>query len=449
MNRFALQCLRTIAVFALIGVICGLVWGAGMGLVVFLGLLSLWLFAHLWQVGQLIAWLERPKPSTIPTGLGVWQQVFNTLLMQAKSRKRRKQKITQALQRFYHASEVMPDGVMILNQEGRIEWMNSVAREHFLLQIDDLGGILANLVRQPEFHHFMTEDSAQNEVKLHLPTRKGLPRTVIVKRTPFDKHMQLLVSQDITPMEKLNQTRSDFIANVSHELRTPLTVINGFVETMQDLPNLPADKREQFLALMKKDSDRMLTLLDDLLTLSRLENFDPSHKLQPIHLSALVEQLSQEGMTLSAGKQTFDTNIEPNLWIQGVQLDLYNALSNLVFNAVRYNHDGGHIAIRLHSDDGANVRFSVSDNGPGIAAEHIPRLTERFYRVDAGRSRASGGTGLGLAITKHALAEHGSQLEVESTVGKGSEFSAEFALVGMPQAVTLSGADTTPEQAEP
>ncbi|HRL00869.1 MAG TPA: phosphate regulon sensor histidine kinase PhoR, partial [Vitreoscilla sp.] len=317
------------------------------------------------------------------------------------------------------------------------------------LQIDDLGGILANLVRQPEFHHFMSEDSTQNEVKLHLPTRKGLPRTVIIKRTPFDKHMQLLVSQDITPMEKLNQTRSDFIANVSHELRTPLTVINGFVETMQDLPNLPADKREQFLALMKKDSDRMLTLLDDLLTLSRLENFDPSHKLQPIHLSALVEQLSQEGMTLSAGKQTFDTNIEPNLWIQGVQLDLYNALSNLVFNAVRYNHDGGHIAIRLHSDDGANVRFSVSDNGPGIAAEHIPRLTERFYRVDAGRSRASGGTGLGLAITKHALAEHGSQLEVESTVGKGSEFSAEFALVGMPQAVTLSGADTTPEQAEP
>ena len=314
-----------------------------------------------------------------------------------------------------------------------------------MLQIDDLGGILANLVRQPEFHHFMTDDASQHEVKLHLPTRKGLPRTVIVKRTPFDKHLQLLVSQDITPMEKLNQTRSDFIANVSHELRTPLTVINGFVETMQDLPNLPADKREQFLALMKKDSDRMLTLLDDLLTLSRLENFDPTHKLQPINLSALVEQLSQEGMTLSGGKQTFDTVIEPNLWIQGVQLDLYNALSNLVFNAVRYNPEGGHIAIHLHSsDNAANARFSVTDNGPGIAAEHIPRLTERFYRVDAGRSRASGGTGLGLAITKHALAEHGSRLEVESTVGKGSEFSAEFSLISKPQAVSLSG-NTSPE----
>ena len=315
MNRFALQCLRTIAVFAIVGIVCGAIWGLGNGLMAFLALLSLWLFAHLWQIGQLITWLERPKPSTIPTGLGIWQQIFNTLMLQAKSRKRRKQKITQALQRFYHASEVMPDGVMILNQEGRIEWMNSVAREHFLLQIDDLGGILANLVRQPEFHHFMTDDASQHEVKLHLPTRKGLPRTVIVKRTPFDKHLQLLVSQDITPMEKLNQTRSDFIANVSHELRTPLTVINGFVETMQDLPNLPADKREQFLALMKKDSDRMLTLLDDLLTLSRLENFDPTHKLQPINLSALVEQLSQEGMTLSGGKQTFDTVIEPNLWI--------------------------------------------------------------------------------------------------------------------------------------
>ena len=445
MNRFALQCLRTIAVFAIVGIVCGAIWGLGNGLMAFLALLSLWLFAHLWQIGQLITWLERPKPSTIPTGLGIWQQIFNTLMLQAKSRKRRKQKITQALQRFYHASEVMPDGVMILNQEGRIEWMNSVAREHFLLQIDDLGCILANLVRQPEFHHFMTDDASQHEVKLHLPTRKGLPRTVIVKRTPFDKHLQLLVSQDITPMEKLNQTRSDFIANVSHELRTPLTVINGFVETMQDLPNLPADKREQFLALMKKDSDRMLTLLDDLLTLSRLENFDPTHKLQPINLSALVEQLSQEGMTLSGGKQTFDTVIEPNLWIQGVQLDLYNALSNLVFNAVRYNPEGGHIAIHLHSsDNAANARFSVTDNGPGIAAEHIPRLTERFYRVDAGRSRASGGTGLGLAITKHALAEHGSRLEVESTVGKGSEFSAEFSLISKPQAVSLSG-NTSPE----
>ena len=445
MNRFALQCLRTIAVFAIVGIVCGAIWGLGNGLMAFLALLSLWLFAHLWQIGQLITWLERPKPSTIPTGLGIWQQIFNTLMLQAKSRKRRKQKITQALQRFYHASEVMPDGVMILNQEGRIEWMNSVAREHFLLQIDDLGCILANLVRQPEFHHFMTDDASQHEVKLHLPTRKGLPRTVIVKRTPFDKHLQLLVSQDITPMEKLNQTRSDFIANVSHELRTPLTVINGFVETMQDLPNLPADKREQFLALMKKDSDRMLTLLDDLLTLSRLENFDPTHKLQPINLSALVEQLSQEGMTLSGGKQTFDTIIEPNLWIQGVQLDLYNALSNLVFNAVRYNPEGGHIAIHLHSsDNAANARFNVTDNGPGIAAEHIPRLTERFYRVDAGRSRASGGTGLGLAITKHALAEHGSRLEVESTVGKGSEFSAEFSLISKPQAVSLSG-NTSPE----
>ena len=445
MNRFALQCLRTIAVFAVIGLVTGMIWGAGSGLLAFLGLLSLWLCAHLWQIGQLIAWLERPKPSTIPTGLGVWQQVFNTLMLQAKSRKRRKQKITQALQRFYHASEVMPDGVMILNQEGRIEWMNSVAREHFMLQTDDLGGILANLVRQPEFHQFMNGDAANpmHELKLALPTRKGLPRTVIIKRTPFDKHMQLLVSQDITPMEKLNQTRSDFIANVSHELRTPLTVINGFVETMQDMPNLPADKREQFLALMKKDSDRMLTLLDDLLTLSRLENSDPSNKLQPINLSALVEQLSQEGMTLSAGKQTFSTDIAANLWIQGVQLDLYNALSNLVFNAVRYNHVGGHISIRLQTDDHGTARFSVSDNGPGIAAEHIPRLTERFYRVDAGRSRASGGTGLGLAITKHALAEHGSRLEVESTVGQGSEFAAEFTLISKPQAVPLSGSDTS------
>ena len=245
MNRFALQCLRTIVFFAAIGLVVGFIWRADTGLMVFLGLLSVWLLGHLWQIGQLIAWLERPKASTVPTGLGVWQQIFNTLMLQAKSRKRRKQKITQALQRFYHASEVMPDGVMILNQEGRLEWMNSAAREHFLLKTDDLGGILANLVRQPEFHHFMADVPPQTEVKLQLPIKKGLTRTVIIKRTPFDKHMQLLVSQDVTRIEQLNQTRADFIANVSHELRTPLTVINGFVETMHDLPQLPEDKRKQ------------------------------------------------------------------------------------------------------------------------------------------------------------------------------------------------------------
>lgn len=442
MNRFALICLRNIAFFFITGLAIGFIWGFGNGLLVFLTLLAIWLIGHLWQIGQLITWLERPRPSSIPTGVGVWQQIFDTLLRQAKSRKRRKQKISQALQRFYHAFEVMPDGVMILDASGRIEWMNSVAKEHFLLKDDDLNGILANLVRQPAFHHFMSDACTANEVKLHLPTQKSTQRTVIVKRSDFDKNLQLLVSQDISRIEQLNQTRTDFIANVSHELRTPLTVINGFIETMQDLPNLPNDKREHFLGLMKKDSDRMLTLLDDLLTLTKLETKKDIDKFEPLNLSALVEQLSQEAQTLSDGKQTITTDIEPDLWIRGIHLDLYNALSNLAFNAVRYNQTNGHISISLQRTDDLQARFSVKDDGPGIAAEHLPRLTERFYRVDTGRSRASGGTGLGLAITKHALVEHQSQLEIDSTVGVGSEFSACFNLISEPRAVKLTGTTT-------
>lgn len=438
MSRFALHCIRIILSFAVCGVMIGIVWKQSYGFITFLSLLSIWLFMHLWQISQLITWLERPKPSNAPSGIGIWQQIFATLTRQAKSRKRRKQKIVQALQRLYKAFEVMPDGVLILNQDGRIEWMNSVAREHFLLKTEDTGGILANLVRQPTFHQFMDNKDTE-EIKLTLPTGKGLSRHVMLKRTDFDKNLQLLVSQDTTRIEQINQTRTDFVANVSHELRTPLTVISGFVETMQDFPQLPNEQRSQFLDLMKKDSDRMLALLDDLLTLSRLEATKDSDQLQPINLSAMVGQLIQEGIILSADKQTFDTEISANIWVKGIQLDLYNALSNLVFNAVRYNHAGGHIHISLEANDNHTVTFSVTDNGPGIASEHIPRLTERFYRVDTGRSRASGGTGLGLAITKHALAEHGSQLLVESQLGTGSTFSAHFDTIQEPQRVSLLG----------
>lgn len=447
MSRFALHCIRVILSFAACGVFIGFIWKQSYGFITFLSLLSIWLFMHLWQISQLITWLERPKPSNAPSGIGIWQQIFATLTRQAKSRKRRKQKIVQSLQRLYKAFEVMPDGVLILNQDGRIEWMNSVAREHFLLKTEDTDGILANLVRQPSFHQFM-DNKDTDEIKLTLPTNKGLSRHVMLKRNDFDKNLQLLVSQDITRIEQINQTRTDFVANVSHELRTPLTVISGFVETMQDYPQLPTEQRAQFLDLMKKDSDRMLALLDDLLTLSRLEATKDSDQLQPINLSAMVGQLIQEGIILSADKQTFDTEISANIWVKGIQLDLYNALSNLVFNAVRYNHEGGHIHISLEANDNHTVTFSVTDNGPGIASEHIPRLTERFYRVDTGRSRASGGTGLGLAITKHALAEHGSQLLVESQLGVGSTFSAQFDTIQEPQRVSLLG-NIEPETKQP
>jgi two-component system phosphate regulon sensor histidine kinase PhoR len=218
---------------------------------------------------------------------------------------------------------------------------------------------------------------------------------------------------------------------VSHELRTPLTVINGFLETMADMPDLPREQAQQFIGLMQKEGARMQTLLADLLTLSRLESGVPAEQT-PIDLSSLAESLSGDGDTLSAGKHEIHTDIAPDIWISGIYADLYNGLSNLVFNAVRYTPAGGIIRISLQALPSEqpfslpDVRFAVQDNGPGIAPEHIPHLTERFYRVDKGRSRQSGGTGLGLAIVKHALAEHNSLLHISSTIGEGSEFSAVF-----------------------
>ena len=376
MNRFALQCLRTIAVFAVIGLVTGMIWGAGSGLLAFLGLLSLWLCAHLWQIGQLIAWLERPKPSTIPTGLGVWQQVFNTLMLQAKSRKRRKQKITQALQRFYHASEVMPDGVMILNQEGRIEWMNSVAREHFMLQTDDLGGILANLVRQPEFHQFMNGDAASpmHELKLALPTRKGLPRTVVIKRTPFDKHMQLLVSQDITPMEKLNQTRSDFIANVSHELRTPIARMRFALEMQAEAHD--AVERERLGEMMQVDIDELENLIDSSLAYSRFEREQPELRLMPVELAPWLEE-EVDSMRILGRSLEFSVDCSKLPESLHVDLDLKSmpyALTNLLRNAIE-NSDRGRIVI----DQPEPGVIRISDPGHGMSPEEIisdfPELT--------------------------------------------------------------------------
>ena len=297
----------------------------------------------------------------------------------------------------------------------------------------DWNGILRNIVRKPEFLDFLNqplENSA--EIKITLPKNGGISeRALLITRAPFQTDEQLLITRDISEAEQLNATRTAFVANVSHELRTPLTVINGFLETMADTPDIPRGQTQQFIGLMQKEGARMQTLLADLLTLSRLESGVPAEQT-PIDLSSLAESLSGDGENLSAGKHQIHADIAPDIWISGIYADLYNGLSNLVFNAVRYTPAGGSIRISLKTLSSAqpfslpDVCFAVQDNGPGIAPEHIPHLTERFYRVDKGRSRQSGGTGLGLAIVKHALAEHNSLLKINSKLGEGSEFSAVF-----------------------
>ena len=353
-------------------------------------------------------------------------------MLQARSRKKRKQKLGVALLRFNRIAETIPEGVLILGQDGHVQWLNHLAAIHLnLVAEQDNNSMLADLIENSDFRRFLDEPATESvNIKLTLENiNSGLPRVLNIIRTPFDEQATLIITQDITATEQLNATRTAFVANVSHELRTPLTVINGFLETLTDMPDLPQEQRQSFIALMSKEGARMNHLLADLLTLSRLENqVVSSVRKQPVNLSTLVEQVVYEAEILSENKHRFICEIAADIWIEGIQQDLYNAFSNLLFNAVRYTPQCGTITIRLYSEQDENnyqqTVFQVSDTGPGIAAEHIPHLTERFYRVDSGRSRESGGTGLGLAIAKHALAEHGGKLQIESITGKGSTFSA-------------------------
>ena len=430
MNDFRQHVYFVLATVLVTAVATYLLGGTLVMLVSLDALLFAWLIGYWVHLGKLAQWLESPKLRNVPTGIGIWEHVFKTLMQQAKSRKKRKQKLGMALQRFNNAAEAMPNGVVILGKDGRVQWLNTLAAKHLHLDITiDANGILPNLIRAPEFHHLLGIPLTEPvSIKLAMSDQSGLPQTLNVIRAPFEDQADLLITQDITAAEQLNVMRTAFVANVSHELRTPLTVINGFLETMADMPDLPQAQQQQFITLMRKEGERMHQLLADLLTLSRLE----SHESEAVHheplcLSALVRQLLQEAQSLSKQQHEWHSDIADDVWVEGVQLDLYNALSNLVFNAVRYTQAGGHITVSLSGNlemQSPQAIFSVRDTGPGIAPEHIPHLTERFYRVDPSRSRQSGGTGLGLAITKHALAEHKGVLRIESEVGVGSVFTA-------------------------
>lgn len=387
-----------------------------------------WLVRHGIQLSKLYQWLKNPKINTIPQANGIWGNIFETLLRQTKSRKKSKQRLANALTRLNRIAEAMPNGVILLDKIGRLEWFNQSASQHLHLnQQTDRDGILKNLLRLPEFHQFLTANSeTQPEIQIILDNRP-----ILISKAQMENDKLLLVTQDMSASEQLNQTRADFVANVSHELRTPLTVISGFVETLSNMPDLPREQQQEFLALMQQESQRMLSLIKDLLILSKLEHLQHDDKdKQKVDLSSLVAQIAQDAITLSHSQHELILEIEKDIWINGVLLDLQNALSNLVFNAVRYTPEGGSICIRLQKDnEQTSAQFSVIDTGTGIAAEHIPRLTERFYRVDKGRSRETGGTGLGLAITKHALAKHGTSLKIESELGVGSTFSVLFELL--------------------
>jgi two-component system phosphate regulon sensor histidine kinase PhoR len=377
---------------------------------------------HALHVSALRNWLRRPELDSLPRGRGVWEEALAELHRFLRRRDAEHESLEQSLARFRAAVRALPDGVVILDREHRIEWSNPTAAHH--LGIDprrDLAQPVVNFIRQPDFVAYLA--AGEFSQPLVLRTRDT---TLSLRVIEFGEEQKLLNSRDVTAEERIDTMRRDFVANVSHELKSPVTVLSGFVETLADesFPMSPA-QRSRYLAMMAEQATRMQRLVEDLLTLSELESSAAPVDEQPIEVRPFVERLAEEARALSDGRHRIETTVHEDCRLLGSAAELHSAFSNLVSNAVRYTPEGGAVRLAWRPSDGGGV-FSVSDSGIGIEARHIPRLTERFYRVDSGRSRETGGTGLGLAIVKHALTRHQAVLDVASEPGRGSTFSAVF-----------------------
>ncbi len=382
---------------------------------------------QLWMVLRLLHWAACPLGTPTPSASGAWGAVFEALHRRARLASAAREQATSELARFRRAAEALPDGVMILDGFRAIEWMNVHAEACFGLKaMVDTGSRITHLLREPEFLEYL--DSPEHRgVPLELHTQRNPGRSLQVQAAPFAAGRTLLLVRDVTQLQKLATMRRDFVANVSHELKTPLTVTLGFVETALDaLADTPPQEIAQYLQTAAEQAQRMQQLIDDLLTLSSLETDSPPPLEDPVDVADLLADICREVEALSNGRHRITLENTGPRGLLGSASELRSAFANLAGNAVRYSPQGGEILLSWKAEGDGGARFSVSDTGIGIAREHLPRLTERFYRVDRGRSREAGGTGLGLAIVKHVLERHQAALQIESEPGRGSSFSAVF-----------------------
>ncbi len=409
-------------------------WGAALG-----AALAAWAW-FVWDLlrgARVLRWLRNGDLAEVPAMRGIWGEAADRARRLLRRQEAQVRESQDRLQEILAALQATPNGVVLLDAQGRIEWCNQMAANQFGFDAQrDVMQSIGNLVRDPDFTAYLAAQDFGSDVVLEgrfsTPSR---PVRISVHLHPYGDGRTLLLSRDVTALEQADAMRRDFVANVSHEIRTPLTVLTGFVETLQTLP-LSADERARYLGMMAQQALRMQSVVQDLLTLSRLEGSPLPGMAEWTPVQALLGRCEEEGRALSAlltQNHAPHTLVFPSAEklraegdIAGVPAELQSALSNLISNAARYTPAGGSITVEwLRKGDGSAV-FSVRDTGPGIAPEHIPRLTERFYRVDRSRSRETGGTGLGLAIVKHVLQRHGAVLDISSTLGKGSVFAVTF-----------------------
>jgi two-component system, OmpR family, phosphate regulon sensor histidine kinase PhoR len=379
-----------------------------------------WQLLNLYRLDR---WLRLRSQIDPPNLGGIWGDVIGQVVRLHRRKQFHKQRLVQLYRELRRSTAALPDGVIILSSQNDIVWFNrQAARLLGLKRPVDVGLRVDNLIRAPEFVRYLHGDDFATPLVIRPPVHTEL--YLALQLVPYGAGQSLLLVRDVTRQMRLEATRKDFVANASHELRTPLTVISGYLDTLADDPSID-EAWSGPIRDMRAQAQRMNGIIADLLELSRLESTDGEAQRDPIDVPSMLERMHRDALASADPPRHVSLDLESEDGLYGSVQEIESAFTNLLVNGIKYTLSDGMVRMRWWSDE-EGAYFSVSDNGIGIPAEHIPRLTERFYRVDAGRSRERGGSGLGLAIVKHALQRHGGWLDVQSTEGKGSTFTCHF-----------------------
>lgn len=404
-----------------LGVLGWLLGAPGWGLAAGLGL---YVYLHLRHLRALYVWLTHHPHETPPVGAGVWGDLFDRLYKYQKTQRQSQARLRDIIRRVQDSCEAMRDAVVMLDRHGDLEWWNTAAAQMLGFQTPhDRGQHITNFLRDPRFVAYFNARDYREPLTLASPIRDDV--TLQYQVTLFGDNERLVMARDISRLHRLEQMRRDFVANVSHELRTPLTVLTGYLETYLDQADQVPPRWQRGLGQMQEQTQRMQNLVEDLLLLSKLETDQTRDDPAPMDMATLLENIRDDAANLCAGSHEIALDIHTDHCLLGDEGEMRSAVSNLVFNAVRYTPPGSTVTLRWKTwKEGAAVE--VEDDGDGIDPVHLPRLTERFYRVDKGRSAANGGTGLGLAIVKHVLLRHDAHLDIDSHPGRGALFRCVF-----------------------
>lgn len=410
-------------VWAIVGLVSGYPLALALaGLAAYLGM-------QMFQAWRLHRWLVEGTEDDVPVALGAWQEIFLEFYRLKERNRKRKKQLRNIVKEFQTSTAALPYGVVVLDAQGQIMWFNQAAAALLGLRApQDKGQRIVNLVRHPRFTAYVA-GGAHNQHEIEVPSAVHEGAVVALRLIPYGNDQQLLIARDVSVDKQLEATRRDFVANASHELRTPLTVLRGYLDMMADATEESGNlaQWQKPVSEMAQQATRMGGIIDGLLKLARVEAEGYQQPQALVDAPAMIERAVADGEHATARAQAITREVDPVLLLFGREGELESIFSNLVGNALRYTPDEAGITVGWWQDDDG-VYFSVADEGPGIAAEHIERLTERFYRVDAGRDRTTGGTGLGLAIVKHCLEHHEGDLVVTSQPGAGATFTCRFPL---------------------